>query len=400
LSSATLEGLAPRRSSPSVPTHSAGAGLRNLVRTFPFQVLLFTALLLWRLEKRAVPSLWRRVVLGVGAAIALLAVPHAVFGWQVQQHLPLLYLRMEVGLVACWLCVTIGVGSALWVTDLLARGISLPVNASRRALFARAPLALAVAAPVGVLGGESEPTLRRVQVDCPELPLALDGFRILQISDLHLGPCLGLDWLERALARASGERIDLVAVTGDLSDDLELIGPALRLIAAVPARFGHVAIPGNHEHYVGIDRFNREVRASPVRLLTGQTLTLDRDATPLQLLGIDFPTQLGKAHLVFGALLDPVLARTPPGFRLLLSHHPDAFDVAATRGIGFTLSGHTHGGQLAVLGHSLLGWALRYPKGTFARGQSRLFVTTGLGHWLPFRIGCPTELPLIELHRA
>lgn len=373
------------------------------VRTFPFQVLLFTALLLWRLEKRAVAARWRQGLAGVGGGIALLAAPHALFGWQVQQHVPLWYLRLEVGLAAAWLAVAVGVGFALWAWDLGAAALgrtSLPVNPSRRRLLAQAPLAFAAVAPAGVAGGAAEPPLRRVTVGCPALPAALDGFRILQISDLHLGPCLGLDWLERALHRAAGERIDLVAVTGDLSDDLELFAPALRLIAQVPSRFGHVAIPGNHEYYVGIERFVREVRASPVRLLTNQVETLTRDGASLQLLGLDFPMEHGKADVVFGGLLDPLLALAEPGFRLLLSHHPDVFDVASARGVDFTLSGHTHGGQLAVLGKSLLGFMLRYPKGIFTRGASRLFVTTGLGHWLPFRVGCPTELPLIELRRG
>ena len=97
---------------------------------------------------------------------------------------------------------------------------------------------------------------------------------------------------------------------------------------------------------------------------------------------------------------DDVLRQAGPGFKLLLSHHPDAFDQAADRGVDVVLSGHTHGGQINVLGRSLLvGW-LKYPRGHYVRGESRLYVTTGLGHWMPFRIDCPTELPIIELVRG
>ena len=189
-----------------------------------------------------------------------------------------------------------------------------------------------------------------------------------------------------------------MAVTGDLSDDVELMGPALARIAAVPARFGHVAIPGNHEYYVGIDRFVQEVKASPVRLLTGEVLTLTQGADVLHVVGIDYPHMRGiKDEVQFAHFLDNALKQAGPGFKLLLSHHPDAFDQAAARLIDVVLAGHTHGGQINILGRSLLAGWLKYPRGRYAQGHTQMYVTTGLGHWMPFRVNCPTELPVIEL---
>ena len=372
------------------------------MRTLPFQLLLLTALLTWRLQKRAAGRGWRGCVLAVGAAIALGAAPHAIWGWDVQRHVPLGYLRLELSLSAAWFFSAGLLGVGLWIWDAAARRLPAPVDLTRRRLLTRAPLTLAAVGPVGAWGGQVEPELRVVRVACPGLPPGLEGLRILQVSDLHLGPCLGLDWLERALARAEGARPDLVAVTGDLSDDVALTLPALQRIAAVPAPLGHFAIPGNHEHYVGIERFEADVVRAGLTLLTDRARVLERGGSAFTLAGINFAIKVHGPREVaaYASLTRAVFAAASSDFRLLLAHHPMAFDAAVENGVGLTLSGHTHGGQIAIAGITPLSLLLRYTRGIYRRGDARLFVTTGLGHWMPFRIGCPTELPLLELHRA
>ncbi|MBS2029380.1 MAG: metallophosphoesterase family protein [Deltaproteobacteria bacterium] len=368
-----------------------------------FQLALFTGLVWWRARRRG----WQRVARGVavlGGAIALATLPHTLYGWRVQEHVPAAYLGPQMVIAGGWYFFALLVGFGLWIWDGLASrlpGPTTPVDPSRRRLLTHAPVLLGVAAPVGMVEGAHEPEPTPVRIASPKLPAAFHGLRVLQISDLHLGPCLGLDWLERALARAASTPVDLVAVTGDLSDDVELMRPALARIAAVPARFGHVAIPGNHEHYVGIDRFVQEVKASPVRLLTGEVLTLTQGTDALQVVGIDYPHLRGiKDEVQFASFLDGALSKAGPGFKLLLSHHPDALDQAAARAIDVVLAGHTHGGQINILGRSLLAGWLKYPRGRYTVGATQMFVTTGLGHWMPFRVSCPTELPVIELARG
>jgi predicted MPP superfamily phosphohydrolase len=100
-------------------------------------------------------------------------------------------------------------------------------------------------------------------------------------------------------------------------------------------------------------------------------------------------------------MLDEVLPQVPPGqFHILLSHHPDAFEQASARQVPVTLSGHTHGGQVSIFGFAPVDLVVRYSRGIYQEGPSRLYVTTGLGHWFPFRLNCPTELPVIELVQA
>lgn len=378
------------------------------MRTLSLQLLLATALLAWRLRKAALPRSVIRAVLAIGCVAALLSLPHTFFGWRVESdgHIPGAYLRFETTLAAAWFFLGFGVGMALWIWQAVAVRAARwmraePVDPGRRRLLAGAPLALAVGIPPGVAGAQEQPRPKPVRLSCPQLPAGFEGLRILQVSDLHLGPCLGMEWLEAALERVRGEKIDLVAVTGDLSDDRNLTADALARIAAIPAPLGHVIIPGNHEYYAGIDEFHAAVRASPFIDVNGRALTLTRNGDALQLLGIDWARGFPRKQIQYARMLDAVLAKAQPGFKLLLAHDPDAFDQSAPRGIDVQLSGHTHGGQIAPFGLSILGgWWLHYPRGSYAQGRSRMYVTTGLGHWFPFRVDCPTELPIIELVRG
>jgi uncharacterized protein len=85
-----------------------------------------------------------------------------------------------------------------------------------------------------------------------------------------------------------------------------------------------------------------------------------------------------------------------------MSHRPDAFDHAAVRGIDLTLAGHTHGGQIGMFGRSVFEsyWPERYLWGRYERNGSQLYTSAGVGHWFPFRLGCPPEAPVIELTRG
>jgi hypothetical protein len=256
--------------------------------------------------------------------------------------------------------------------------------------------------------------VRVVPLEFPDLHPDLEGLRILQLSDLHLGACLGLPDLERALATAKAEAPDLVVVTGDLADDPDLIPEALRMVAGLGARLGALAILGNHEYLHDIDVVRPLYEASPVPLLVDRGRTLAVGGARLFIGGADDPITMRRN---IDALLARSVAQTAAAapqhcdFRLLLCHRPEGFEPAAEHGFDLTLSGHTHGGQLGLFGRSLferlrpgVGWWGTYarrrrgePVGGGAGGPSRLYTTSGFGHWFPFRLGCPTEMPLVVL---
>ena len=286
---------------------------------------------------------------------------------------------------------------------------------SRRAVIRAGTASLpAMAAMTGASGLATpwqRPRIPIIPMRFPGLHPDLVGLRILQLSDLHLGACAGLANLARSLDEAmAAQRPDLIVVTGDLADDPALIPGALDLVTRAGARYGAVASLGNHEylHGIHVTRPKYEASAVPLLVSAGRTLTIGR--ARLFIGGADDPVHM---HGDIASMLRPSIRRAAShapahaDLRLLLCHRPEGHGPAADLGFDLTLSGHTHGGQLGLFGRSLLeklrpgtAWW-----GTYARRMSdgrpaRLYTTSGFGHWFPFRVGCPTEMPLLVLEQA
>jgi predicted MPP superfamily phosphohydrolase len=281
-----------------------------------------------------------------------------------------------------------------------------PTAITRRAVVtgaaATVPL-LALGTGVAGFAGDKGTLLRRVPMRFADLPSALDGLRILQLSDLHLGCSKGLPDLERFLDRLP-EAPDLLVLTGDIAEDVALLAPALRLASQLRPRLGAFAVLGNHEYLHDIRVTRPILDRGPVPLLVGAGHTIDVAGARLHLAGADDPVSVGQPISAFmERTVDRALDGAPSGaFHLLLAHRPEGFDAAARRGVDLTLSGHTHGGQIGYDAKSA--FEPLYPDGylwgPYARGRSRLYTTSGFGDWYPFRIGCPTEGALVVLERA
>jgi len=298
-------------------------------------------------------------------------------------------------------------------------------SVSRRGLIRAGAAALpAIAAVTGASGfgtAQQRPRMPVVRLRYEGLHPDLDGLRILHLSDLHLGACLGLADLEQGLEAAfAAHRPDLVVLTGDLADDPSLIPGALELVARASARHGALASLGNHEylHDIEITRPHFEASSIPLLVSSGRTINVGR--ARLFVGGADDPVHIGGD--IAGMLrpsIESAAALAPPraDFRLLLCHRPEGLGPAADNGFDLTLSGHTHGGQLGLLGRSLFehlspgtNWWGTYKRerpdtaaarrSALAGSPSRLYTTSGFGHWFPFRLGCPTEMPIIVLERG
>jgi predicted MPP superfamily phosphohydrolase len=238
------------------------------------------------------------------------------------------------------------------------------------------------------------------------LPSDLEGFRILQFSDTHLGNYSGLDDLERMMSDAALLRPDLVLVTGDISDDLKLLPGALRLFGGLNPRFGTFASLGNHEYYRGIRQVLKIIDAGPIPLLKDSGATITVGKSELYLAGVDDPVWAlpqGSREVTLRNSLNAALDGAPSdAFYIAMSHRPEGFDFATPQGIQLTLSGHYHGAQVGFAGRSLLESMMpgRYLWGHYQHGASQLYTSAGAGHWFPFRLNCPREAPLYILHRA
>lgn len=280
------------------------------------------------------------------------------------------------------------------------------VSDPRRRVLLRGAAALVPAATIslGIAGvgrayACAEVTLKTFGFD--NLPPDLEGLRLLHLSDIHLRHYVTLDDLQEILAQAAAYNPDLVLVTGDIADDLTVLPDALRLIARSRSRLGSYAVLGNHEHFRGVALVRRIFDSSEVPLLVDESVSLTVGRTSLTLGGIDDPRSMRSIPPgFFQNSISASLGQELTGdFSILMSHRPNAFDEAARRGVHLTLSGHTHGGQVGFGGRSLLesSYPHSYLWGHYRKNGSHLYTSSGAGHWFPFRLGCPTEAPVIEL---
>lgn len=286
---------------------------------------------------------------------------------------------------------------------LLGLAAALPAPALQAVLQrdgAAAVTGLALAALVfGMLVARRGPHLRRIDIPIEDLPAPWDGLRIVQISDLHVGPTIGRGYVQRVVAMSNALAPDLVALTGDIVD-----GPVARLADAVAplaqlrARDGRFLALGNHDYYAGAAAWTAHFESLGLQVLRNEARVLERGGVRLVVGGVVDPA---AAHERPPVRPDPALAAAPesgPALRVLLSHHPKLAPQAEQAGFDLQLSGHTHAGQFFP-------WtlAVRLVHGPHAAGLSRrgrlwVHVSAGTGTWgPPVRLGTRPELTLLRL---
>jgi predicted MPP superfamily phosphohydrolase len=276
-------------------------------------------------------------------------------------------------------------------------GLSEP----RRLFLARATTGLlggaAVLAYFGLEEAEEAPLITRREVQLAGLHPDLDGLTVLQLSDIHAGALVTEERMARWAKAAAALGADLVVFTGDLLDGSgRAAGPFSRAFADVHGKVGTFSIFGNHDHYAGERYAERAMRDAGQGVLRNSGTRVVRGGGSLWLGGVDDP--------MGGVDLDAALAGSAPGeTRVLLAHRPGLFDLCAEAGAQLVLSGHTHGGQIAVSPifspARLIG---RYTMGHYQRGQSQLYVHRGMGvvSAMPLRLGAPPEIALLTLRRS
>ena len=297
---------------------------------------------------------------------------------------------------------------ALWWLRRQSRSEST-VDLARRRLLVGATQALpavsVLLSPVGVRAAMKDPIIRHVKIPMRELPPGLDGLRILQLTDVHLGAHISPTQLEKVARAATAFAPDMVVLTGDIADDYNALGPALEHLRILELPLGIFACIGNHEIYRGRDEAIAIYAKHDVTYLCGRGTLIERGGEKFWLAGADDPARLFRNRSDFlSRTIRKSLDQCPDDVstQILLCHRPTGFDAAAEFGVNLTLSGHTHGGQMAFAGRSLFEPLMprRYLLGHYQRGESHLYTSAGLGHWLPFRLNCPCEGTLIELQSA
>ncbi|MBI4351316.1 MAG: metallophosphoesterase [Elusimicrobia bacterium] len=293
-----------------------------------------------------------------------------------------------------WMGVILIAAFLFAAADLAAPGLRrLPGFQPR--LLAQATLALLAAITAwSVYGGRKVPAIKEITIPFKDLPPALEGFKIAQISDIHVDSPWKLRQFAGMVEKINSVNPDLVLFTGDLLDPGIVCAAGLDgLMAGIKSRLGLFGCLGNHEYYYGIPESMDCYRAFGIKLLRNEGL----DLKELRLAGLgDIHTE----HLTERAVAE-ILDKAGRGkFTILMSHQPVFYDTIAAAGDYLVLSGHTHKGQLFPF-HPFVKLFYPYFYGPYRINNSAFYVTSGAGTWgPPLRWLAPSEIPVITLVKA
>jgi predicted MPP superfamily phosphohydrolase len=352
---------------------------------------------------------------GLAAYLALFANYMEVFGERASPTRMTWYDALISAPFDCWVVCSMAaflLAILVWPVRRVARSTRALRSPGRRQFLQRTASAV-VAAPFvagayGLLYGRLNLEITRQRIRPARLPKAFAGFRIAQLSDIHIGPFMTEDEIRKYVRIANELKPDLIALTGDfITWDPSTQRAVVNALTGLRAPFGIFGSMGNHEAWSHTeDSITRMFQQVGIRILRGAQVLVSTQGESFNLIGVDFET---RRHMSPGSekfveiYLEGVESLVAPDtVNILMSHNPDTFDQAAEMGIDLSLAGHTHGGQVALefvspeIAPSRL--VTPYVAGWFQRPGGQLYVNRGIGTiGAPIRIGAPPEITVYEL---
>ena len=349
-------------------------------------------------------------VLGTAPALLIYAMRNEVLDFGLLSHLQLvsgtLFAAIALGLVLCI------VRDLLWLAVRAWRGPRSAAPWRRPRWTATGMVALVLLSTYGTIQGTRLPEVREHTVTLPRLPAALDGLRIAVLADIHASPVNDASYVQTIVQRTLATTPDLIVLPGDMVDgDVATSRPHVAPLAALSARYGVWAAPGNHEYYSGYNAWMAEFRRLGLSLLENRMQLLNIKGSKLALSGIGDP--------VFGRTspnnADPEVAEgVPPdvdavaaqarkagaAFHILLAHQPKFAHDNAAKGVNLQISGHTHGGLILGMDRWLVAPVNNgFVRGEYDVGNMKLLVSSGAGLWAGFaiRLGVAPRIELLTL---
>lgn len=289
----------------------------------------------------------------------------------------------------------------LWLGN-LAAGANLPWIELRRA-SAWTVIWLALA---GTLAGlyNARRRARVVDVDVPiaGLPQDLDGFTIVQISDIHVGPTIKRRYVQAIVDAVNEQLPDMIAITGDVVDgSVEQLAAQSRPLGELRAPFGVYLVTGNHEYYSGAAPWIAEFRRLGLRVLLNEHAVIHPSGLPVVVAGVtDYSAGAYDPHQRSNPRAALAGAPADAAVRILLAHQPRSAPAAEPAGYTLQLSGHTHGGQFFPWGF-FVRFQQPFTAGLHRLGKMWVYTSRGTGYWgPPKRLWAPSEITRLRLRTA
>lgn len=262
----------------------------------------------------------------------------------------------------------------------------------------------------GLVLGRLELETTRYRVELERLPRGFQGFRIAQLSDIHIGPYMTAREIRQVVDTTNRLKADLILLTGDyVIWDGSTQYAAVDALSGLRAPYGVFGCLGNHDAWAHVtDSISRLFEAQGTHILRKQSTAIRAGGDELNLIGVDYQTHHPAGEHYEGIVreylygVEPLVRRDT--VNLLMSHNPNTFDRAAAMGIELSLAGHTHGGQVTLefISPDLCPSRLVTPyiKGWFEKPGGRMYVNRGIGTiGVPMRMGAPPEITVYELVR-
>ena len=350
----------------------------------------------------AVPAVLLAVLLAVSAALVPLALRR-----RRGKRTPEEIRRSDM---LAWASLTLmGLFSSLFVLTLLRDAVELVLLLGRLAglrtpdrwldLSASGVVVLALLVTLaGFYNARKAPRVKTVDIPLKDLPPALQGFKIAQISDMHVGPTIKRPAMKYVVAKINQLQVDVVAITGDLVDgNVYELSRHVAPLAGLRSSHGTFFVTGNHEYYSGVHPWLKYLPTLGVRVLVNEHVILLHRHAPIVIAGV---TDYSAAAYDTSHRTDVALAITGApraAVKVLLAHQPRSSQAAEAAGFDLQISGHTHGGQFLPW-NFFVRFQQPFTAGLHRVKEMLVYVSRGTGYWgPPKRFGAPSEITLLRL---
>ena len=253
----------------------------------------------------------------------------------------------------------------------------------------------------GLINARRRPRVVEIPIPITDLPDDLAKLRIVQITDIHVGPTIKRGFVQAIVEQVNGLEADIIVFTGDLADgSVAHLQDDVAPLAELKARQAKFFVTGNHEYYSGVESWLQEVSRLGFTALLNEHRIIEHGQAKILIAGVPDHSgyQFSKDHTI--DINKALEGASQADVRLLLAHQPRTIHKASRAGFDIQLSGHTHGGQFIPWKY-LVALEQPYVAGLHKHDQTWIYVSNGTGYWgPPLRIGAPPEIALIRLIRA